>query len=320
MDKKRIKKQNLIIPLSAGILAIVILLTALIYPRLTSETPQYEKDSNFSSTVSTSQSTTEEKDESTTKSTTESSTESSTKKPVESTTERKNETTTKNSGKSFYSNVKYRSPTAKPADIYKHGKNLMLLNNDYELPEDYEWDLVDFETGKPVDALTLNDYEVTAVDRMTYQALKDFLAAAEKDGISIYIYSGYRTMGRQDRNFTRSVDNYISQGYSKEEAIKKTNRARAYPGTSEHNAGVGFDIIEKGNTYLSSAYEKTEEFKWLMANAEAYGFILRYPKDKTDITGIMYEPWHFRYVGVEHAKKINELGFCLEEYIEYLEA
>ena len=75
----------------------------------------------------------------------------------------------------------------------------------------------------------------------------------------------------------------------------------------------------KGNRDHSENFEKTAQFKWLSENAENYGFILRYPKDKTNITEIIYEPWHYRYVGVEHAKKMNQLGMCLEEYIEYLE-
>lgn len=105
-----------------------------------------------------------------------------------------------------------------------------------------------------------------------------------------------------------------------EPKYEKADYARTFSGTSEHNTGLGFDILQKGSYYLTSQFENTAQFKWLMENAEDYGFILRYQKDKIDITGIMYEPWHFRYVGVEHAKRINELGFCLEEYIEYLEA
>ena len=124
----------------------------------------------------------------------------------------------------------------------------------------------------------------------------------------------------QDRLFTRSVNSYISQGYSKQEAIKKANYARTFSGTSEHNTGLGFDILQQGNFTLSESFENTAQFKWLSEHAEEYGFILRYRKDKTTQTGIMYEPWHFRYVGVEHAKKINELDMCLEEYIAYLES
>lgn len=223
---------------------------------------------------------------------------------------------------SFYDNVNYRSPKAKPADIFKHGRNLMLLNNDWELPEDFKWDLVYWSNGQSVDALSLNykQYDqVFAVDRAAYTPLKDMFAAAEKAGVTLQMVSPYRSIQKQDRLFTQSVNYYINQGYSESEAIKKANISRTFTGTSEHNTGLGFDILEKGNWTLTEGFDKTAQFKWLMENAENYGFILRYQKDKTDITGIMYEPWHFRYVGTEHAKEINSMGMCLEEYIAYLD-
>ncbi len=225
--------------------------------------------------------------------------------------------------KSFYDSVRYRSPDAVPADIFKHGRNLMLLNRQYELPEDFKWDLVYWSNGKYVDAMYLNCEEhnsVKAVDRAAYQPLKDMFADAKKAGVPLNLVSAYRSIYLQDKLFTRSVNTYKNQGLSEIDAINKANRERTFSGTSEHNTGLGFDILESGNYTLTESFEKTPQFKWLMENAENYGFILRYDKDKTDITGIMYEPWHFRYVGVEHAKKINQLGMCLEEYIEYLEA
>ena len=223
---------------------------------------------------------------------------------------------------SFYSGVSYRSPTAKTADIFKHGRELMLLNNYYELPEDFKWDLVYWSNGKSVDALSLNSQKydsVKAVDRAAYQPLKDMFSAAQKAGVPLELVSPYRSIDLQDRLFSRSVNSYMNQGYSKEQAVKKANYARTFTGTSEHNTGLGFDILQKGNFTLSESFENTAQFKWLSEHAEEYGFILRYRKDKISQTGIMYEPWHYRYVGVENAKKINELDMCLEEYIEYLE-
>ncbi len=224
---------------------------------------------------------------------------------------------------SFYDAVKYRSPDAVTADIFKHGRNLMLLNRQYELPEDFKWDLVYWSNGNSVDAMYLNCEEhnsTKAVDRAAYQPLKDMFAAAKEAGVPLQLVSAYRSIYLQDKLFTRSVNTYMNQGLSEQDAINKANRERTFSGTSEHNTGLGFDILQQGNFTLSTTFENSAQFKWLMENAENYGFILRYAKDKTDITGIMYEPWHFRYVGVEHAKKINELGMCLEEYIEYLEA
>lgn len=223
---------------------------------------------------------------------------------------------------SFYSGVKYRSPTAKPADIYKHGRNLMLLNKEYELPEDFKWNLVYWSNGKSVDALSLNykKYDtVFAVDKEAYEPLKKMFADAEAAGVPLGMVSPYRSIQKQDRLFTESVNYYMNQGYSESEAIKKANRSRTFTGTSEHNTGLGFDILQSGNWNLTQSFEDTAQFNWLIENAENYGFILRYPKDKTDITGIMYEPWHFRYVGIDNAKKINGMGMCLEEYIEYLD-
>ena len=273
----------------------------------------------FESSVSTTATTTT----TTTTTTTETSTTETT--TIESTvTESEVESTTKESSpEHFYDTVVYRSPTAEPADIAKHGRNLMLLNNDYELPEDFKWDLVYWKNGKSVDALSLNSQKydsVDAVDRAAYKPLKEMFAAAEKDGVPLELVSAYRSISLQDRLFTRSVNSYMNQGFSKEDAIKKANYSRTFSGTSEHNTGLGFDILQKGSYYLTESFDKTEQFEWLIENAEDYGFILRYQKDKITITGIMYEPWHFRYVDVEHAKKINELGYCLEEYIDYLEA
>ncbi|MGN0569229.1 MAG: M15 family metallopeptidase [Candidatus Fimenecus sp.] len=232
-------------------------------------------------------------------------------------------TTSKPLTGSFYDGITYRSPTAQPADIFKHGRELMLLNNDYELPEDFKWDLVYWSNGQSVDAMSLNSSKydsLKAVDRAAYEPLKNLFKAASDAGVPLQLVSAYRSPDLQDRLFTRSVNSYMNQGYSKQEAIKKANYARTFSGTSEHNTGLGFDILQQGNFTLSESFENTAQFKWLSEHAEEYGFILRYRKDKISQTGIMYEPWHFRYVGVEHAKKINELDMCLEEYIAYLES
>jgi len=102
---------------------------------------------------------------------------------------------------------------------------------------------------------------------------------------------------------------------SQEDAYNLTKREIAIPGTSEHSTGLAVDIVVLSHQTLDEDFEKTEGFKWLSENAQKYGFILRYPKNKEEITGIKYEPWHYRYVGEENAKKINEQGICLEEYL-----
>ena len=105
----------------------------------------------------------------------------------------------------------------------------------------------------------------------------------------------------------------MQQGKTREEAEQLTLRIINKPGTSEHNLGLAVDF-----NYVDYSFEETKGFRWLQENAEDYGFILRYRKDKESITKVDYEPWHWRYVGVENAKKINELNMCLEEYIDYL--
>ncbi|MCR4595086.1 MAG: D-alanyl-D-alanine carboxypeptidase family protein [Clostridiales bacterium] len=221
---------------------------------------------------------------------------------------------------SFYYGVSYRSHTAKTCDVFKHGRNLILVNKEWELPENFKWDLVYWSNGKPVDAMSLNSKKydsVKAVDRAAYSPLKRMFADAKKAGVPLVMVSAYRSISLQDRLFTRSVNSYLSQGYSKSYAIKKANYSRTFTGTSEHNIGLGFDITAGGG--LSQSFENTAQYKWLQKNAANYGFILRYPKNKTSVTGIMFEPWHYRYVGVEAAKEMNKKGMCLEEYIDYLD-
>ena len=137
----------------------------------------------------------------------------------------------------------------------------------------------------------------------------------KKDGISnVWVQSAYRSIKYQENLFNDKVNTYINQGYTKEEAQQLTMQTINKPGTSEHNLGLAVDF-----NYVDYNFENTLGFKWLEQNAENYGFILRYSKEKEKITKVNYEPWHWRYVGIENAKKINELDMCLEEYIKYLE-
>ena len=136
----------------------------------------------------------------------------------------------------------------------------------------------------------------------------------KKDKVyNIWVQSAYRDPVYQEKLYNDKKEEYIKKGYSEQEADKLTNQEINKPWTSEHNLGLAVDF-----NYVNSDFEKTSAFKWLQKNAENYGFILRYKKEKEDITKIVYEPWHWRFVGEEHAKKINELDMCLEEYVEYL--
>ena len=149
--------------------------------------------------------------------------------------------------------------------------------------------------------------------------VRELIAAAKEDGISLAIVSGYRTIEESRLLYANKVAEHRAMGH--DEAAAKAEAARwvAPPGTSEHHSGLAMDIVSAGYytkySDLVEAFEKEKEAIWLKENCARFGFILRFPKDKTEITGIHFEPWHFRYVGEEHAQAIMEQGICLEEYL-----
>ncbi len=155
-----------------------------------------------------------------------------------------------------------------------------------------------------------DDYEV---DERIYDDLIAMITAAENDGVDLVAVSAYRTYEFQKKLYDRKVQQYINQGYSQSGAENLAGTIIAVPGTSDHNLGLAVDF-----NYLEQEYEDTEELVWLKENAEQYGFVMRYAKDKEHLTGVIYEPWHYRYVGKEHARIMNEKNMCLEEYVEYL--
>ena len=133
--------------------------------------------------------------------------------------------------------------------------------------------------------------------------------AAKKEGINLTPCSGYRSYELQERNYNNKVSFFESQGYSNADAKVKAATIIMPPGSSEHNLGYAMDIV-----CVDEWFEDTDEFRWLTENAADYGFIMRYPKDKQDITKVIYEPWHWRYVGVELAKELKGSGLVMEEY------
>ncbi len=176
--------------------------------------------------------------------------------------------------------------------------HLTLLKVGYKLPEDYKPDLV---------------YVCESAERLNIKVAESYekmYKAALKEGLLLTPCSGYRSYETQERNFNRKVDFYIAQGYAETDAHKKAAETVMPAGSSEHNMGIAIDIISVENWV-----EETEEFKWLQKNAADYGFIMRYPKNKQSITNVVYEPWHWRYVGVEAAKEMKEKGLTLEEYL-----
>lgn len=177
-----------------------------------------------------------------------------------------------------------------------------LVNADNPLPSDFE-----IETTKI--------YEDREVDKRVAPFLLDMLSDAKADGIHIKVQSAYRSTSYQQMLYDMSIERYMEKDMTREEATAATAKELALPGTSEHNAGLAVDLNSRDAWELTESFENTEEFKWLKENSYKYGFILRYPKDKVNITGIIYEPWHYRFIGIHHATKLTESGLCLEEYM-----
>ena len=180
---------------------------------------------------------------------------------------------------------------------------LTLVNPWNALPEGYTVELKELSNGH-------------AVDERCYPDLQDMLDACREAGLSPLICSSYRSYEKQKSLYQNKIDRLRTQGYSAKEAQEEAGKAVAEPGTSEHQLGLAVDIVDVSNQNLDSSQEQTAVQKWLMKHSWEYGFILRYPNDKSEITGIIYEPWHYRYVGKEAAAEIQAQGVCLEEYLE----
>lgn len=150
-------------------------------------------------------------------------------------------------------------------------------------------------------------------DERAFDDAMNMINAALDDGIKLIILSSYRTYERQQTLYNNKVNYYLNKGYSASSAKTHAATVVAVPGTSDHNLGLAIDF-----NYLEQKDENSKELKWLRANAERFGFVMRYPKGKENVTGVIYEPWHYRYVGTENAERMNELNMCLEEYAEYL--
>ena len=173
---------------------------------------------------------------------------------------------------------------------------LILVNRDHPIPDDYEIpELTTLSGGHRVDS-------------RIYPALQKMFDDARSQGIYPGITSSYRTFEDQQEQMDIKASEYTAAGYSKEDAYAMAEEWVAIPGTSEHQLGLCLDI---------SSYEQDPGtvWYWLKMNAYRYGFIQRYPEEKSDITGINNEPWHYRYVGRRAALEMNESGMCLEEYL-----
>lgn len=190
--------------------------------------------------------------------------------------------------------------------LSKDDWQLVLVNKQHPVPEDYSFTLGTITGNMKCDVRIIDD-------------LMAMMQAARNDGVDLMICSPYRDYNRQTVLFNRKIDYYMDRGYSYVEAYKIASMSVTVPGASEHQIGLALDIVSNTYTALDSGFGETEAGIWLKEHGYEYGFILRYPLGKEYITGIQYEPWHFRYVGKQAATQIMKSGITLEEFLEELD-
>lgn len=186
--------------------------------------------------------------------------------------------------------------------------DLLLVNGDNPLPQDSDYAsnlaTIDDKYRQP-------GYDLNQINKNVYPYMQAMCEAAWADGVELKVCSPYRSYSIQQTLFNRQVQKWKNNGYSDAEADKKAATIVARPGTSEHNTGLAIDFIK-----ADQSFEQHPAFEWLQQHAAEYGFIMRYPESKEPITGVIYEAWHYRFVGINEAKKIKASGLCLEEYLE----
>lgn len=212
--------------------------------------------------------------------------------------------------------------TSQVSETSDNTDNILISDGSDEMSIDNQWALFLVNKENPLP----DDYEVTThevqsegsflMDTRCSTYMISMLEAAANDGIHIHITSAYRTKEYQQKLFDNDVANSVASGLTIDEAKAEALKQLGLPGCSEHNAGIAADIVEAGQFTLSEKFAETPEYQWLQENAADYGFILRYPEGKENITGIIFEPWHYRFVGIYHAKKIKQSGLTLEEFIK----
>lgn len=204
-------------------------------------------------------------------------------------------------GVTGYVSRDYTVPRHRPeSDVPMGDWASILVSPQSYLPDGFSVSVVDFAGGQ--------------VDKRILDISKEMFADAKADGVRFELVDAYRSYDLQKQLFEEKVQSYINKGLSREDAEKEAATITARPNTSEHQTGLALDIVTPSYTKRDKGFAKTDAFKWLDANAQDYGFTLRYKKDKQDITGVIYEPWHWRFVGVEAARAMKKSGECLEEY------
>lgn len=180
--------------------------------------------------------------------------------------------------------------------------SLILTNDKYPVPEGYEFNEVPIpDTDQTIDSRVL-------------KPLTKMLDGAKKEGLNLIVCSGARSFEKQEQLFEQKLQYYMDSGKTKEEAYELAKRVISVPGSGEHVMGLAADIYSLDYKALDEGFADTPEGKWLRKNCYKYGFILRYDKGKEAVTGIDYEPWHFRYVGKKTAKYLKKYNLALEEF------
>lgn len=182
---------------------------------------------------------------------------------------------------------------------------LILVNKFEPLSDDYAQKINFVEVGGKLFEMQAGEY------------LKKMLECARNDGVNIKVISGYRSADYQQLLWEQSINNEMRMGLGYREAVKKVGATLALPNSSEHATGLAADLGTEYADDVEEDFHRTAQGKWLAKNAVRFGFILRYPKLKEHITGIDYEPWHYRYVGCEAAKLMYNGGICLEEFLHF---
>ncbi len=288
-------KRNKYLPVIV-VIAVAVIVSLIIVVALRPRTPEVLTDTSASSTTEAPSDTQEEPSEAPlTIDNNITSTSENTSAPSESDTQSENTADTKPLTTSI------NEDTGRIiVDVNREDWNLIVVNAGRELPEGYVPELKEIlGCGKYLDYRVAPHYE-----EMYY--------AAKQDGITLTPYSAYRSYERQKNNYNNLTQSYLRDyNLNEADARKKAATVILPPGTSEHNLGYAMDICG-----TESTFKDTKEYAWLQQHAHEYGFILRYTAEKQPITGIIPEPWHWRYVGVEYAEKIKNSGLCLEEYLD----
>lgn len=184
---------------------------------------------------------------------------------------------------------------------------ILLVNRWNPLPDGYTFERTKLKYGH-------------SVDSRAYPDLQEMMDDCRAAGLDPVICSSYRTQAKRQELYENKLQRLIEEGYSYENAVTEAGTVVAVPGTSEHQTGLALDIVDASYQILDQGQEDTLVQQWLIEHSWEYGFVLRYPNAKSEITGIIYEPWHYRYVGREAAREMTELDLCLEEYVDWLSA